>query len=170
MCDRELTQLISIAKHYLEAAETLSLSHEDLTRTVSSNSKAWAADRRPHPLPPLDCYSAHLASCAVRLATIHEILIGDTKEIWKVAYPYDATITDQNVSQAITNAFEILLRDNVAHSEAPEAKYGKRPIFRKNALTSITFDDMYKHLRSRYENLSDKLRAQNVTSARAGEP
>ena len=169
MCDRELTQLISTAKHYLEAAETLPVSQDDLVRTVSTNSKLWAEDLKPYPLPLLDCYSAHLASCATRLATIHEILKGGTAEAWKVAYPNNAIITDQNLSEVITNAIEILLRDNVAHSEISRNARQKAK-FRKTALDKLTFDDMHKHLRSRYQKLADELKAQNVVSSKTAGP
>jgi hypothetical protein len=169
MCDRELTQLISTAKHYLDAAETLPVLQKDLDITVSANSGNWPVDRRPRPLPDLDCYSAHLASCATRLATIHEILKGGTGEAWKVAYPNKATITDKNLSEAITNALEILLRDNVAHSEVSTDAVQKAK-FRKTALDKLTFDDMHKHLRSRYQKLADELKTQNVVSPKSAEP
>ena len=169
MFERELTQLISTAKHYLEAVESLPVSQDDLVRTVSANSKLWAEDLRPCPLPLLDCYSAHLASCATRLATIHEILIGG-KMAWPSVYPNDATTTAENLRLAIRDAFEILLRDNAVHSEDPKTKGVLRSNFRKAALANLTFDDMHKHLRSRYEKLADKLKAQDVASQKTAEP
>lgn len=113
MFDRELTQLISIAKYYLDASDSLPVPDQELATTVSANSASWSADRLPHLLSPLDTYSAHLASCATRLATIHEILVGGTTQAWADAYPNDANLTDDNVRLATTQALEILLRDNV---------------------------------------------------------
>jgi hypothetical protein len=79
MFDRELTRLIGIAKHYLDAADSLAVPDEELARTVSAGSASWSADLLAHPLSLVDTYSVHLASCATRLATIHEILVGGTK-------------------------------------------------------------------------------------------
>jgi hypothetical protein len=90
MFDRELTQLISTAKHYLDAADALRVPDEDLGKTVSADSAGWSEDRLQHPLSPLDTCSAHLASCATRLATIHEILVGGAEKAWAIAYPNDA--------------------------------------------------------------------------------
>ena len=85
MSDREMTQLISTAKHYLDAADSLCVPDQDLTRAVSTDSAGWSADRLAHPLSPLDTYSAHLASCAIRLATIHEIFVGGTKKACRIS-------------------------------------------------------------------------------------
>jgi hypothetical protein len=158
MFDRELTQLISSAKYYLDAADSLLVPDEELARTISADSASWSADRLPHPLSPLDTYSAHLASCATRLATIHEILVGGTKQAWAVAYPNNADLTDGNVKSAITQALEILLRDNVSHAEDPTSQGVKRPTFRKAALAQLTFKKMQSHLRIRYQTLADKMR------------
>jgi len=157
MFDRELTQLISIAKHYLDAADSLSVLNEELASTVSANSASWSKDRRPRPLSPLDAYSAHLASCATRLATIHEILVGDTEKAWAVAYPNDATITDNNLGSATTQGLEILLRDNVAHAEDPKTRGVQRSRFRKAALARLTFRDIHEQLRIRYQKLADEM-------------
>ena len=155
MDDRELTQLISTAKFYLDVADSLLVPKQELASTVSHNSASWSEDRRPHPLSSLDTYSAHLASCATRLATIHEILVGGTKKAWAVAYPNAATITDDNLESATTQAIEILLRDNVAHAEDPKTQGVKRSKFRKAAFAHLTFNDIYKRLRIRYEKLAD---------------
>src|SRR6266851_3809964 len=117
MTSRELTQLISTAKHYLDVADSVPLSSADRASSVSANAASWPEDGRPHPLPPLDVYSAHLASCATRLATIHEILAGGTEKAWIVAYPDGATVTADNLNSAATSALEILVRDNVGHAE-----------------------------------------------------
>ena len=50
MYDRELTQLISAAQYYLDAAESLHVPDHELARTVSADSDRWSADRLPHPL------------------------------------------------------------------------------------------------------------------------
>jgi len=157
MSDRELTQLISTAKHYLDAADSLLVPGEELASTVSANSASWSEDRRPRPLLPLDTYSAHLASCATRLATIHEILVGGTEKAWAVAYPSNATITDTNLGSATTQALEILLRDNVAHAEDPNTQGVQKAKFRKAALAHLTFNDIHKHLRIRYQKLADEM-------------
>jgi hypothetical protein len=97
------------------------------------------------------------------LATIHEILVGGTKEAWGVAYPNNSTITDNNLESATTQAIEILLRDNVAHAEDPKGKRGeKRSKFRNAALHRLTFNDIHKCLRIRYEKLAEMLRAQDA--------
>jgi hypothetical protein len=159
MFDRELTQLISVAKHYLDAAESLRVPDQDLARTVSADSAGWSADRLPHPLSLLDTHLAHLASCATRLATIHEILVGGTKKAWAIAYPNDAALTDDNLKSATSEAIEILLRDNVAHAEDPKTNVVKRSKFRKAALGRLTFMEMQAHLRLRYRALAEKMRA-----------
>jgi hypothetical protein len=163
MTDRELTQLISTAKHYLDAADSLCVPDEELTRTVSADSAAWPVDKLPHPLSPLDTYSAHLASCATRLATIHEILVGGSEQAWASAYPNNATVSGENLRSATSNALEILLRDNVAHSEDPSTRGVKRSTFRNAALGALTFKDMSGQLRLRYQALAERMRAsQNV--------
>jgi len=156
MSDRELTQLISTAKHYLDAADSLCLPDQDLTRTVSANAAAWSADKLSHPLSPLDAYSAHLASCATRLATIHEILVGGTEKAWAIAYPNNAAVSDDNLKSATSKALEILLRDNVAHAEAPSTKGLQRSAFRNAALGPLTFKDMSVQLRLRYHALAER--------------
>ena len=80
MYDRELTQLISAVQFCLGAAESLRLPDDQLAHTAGADSDQWPSDRVPHDLSPLDTYSAHLASCAMRLATIQEILVGDAKK------------------------------------------------------------------------------------------
>ena len=159
MSDRELTQLISTAKHYLDAADSLSVRDQDLTRTVSADAAAWSTDKQPHQLSPLDAYSAHLASCATRLATIHEILVGGTEKAWAIAYPNGATVSDDNLKSATSSALEILIRDNVAHAEAPSTKGVQRSAFRNAALGPLTFKDMSGRLRLRYQALAEKMHA-----------
>ena len=159
MFDRELTQLISTAKYYLEAADSLCVPDDVLAKTVSADSAGWSADRLPHPLSLHDAYSAHLASCATRLATIHEILVGGTEKAWAIAYPNDAAVTNANLKSATTEAIEILLRDNVSHAEDPSTKGVKRSKFRKAALGQLTFKEMQHQLRLRYQMLADKMRA-----------
>jgi hypothetical protein len=159
MFDRELTQLISTAKHYLDAADALRVTVDDLASTVSDYSAGWSADRLPHPLSPLQEYSAHLASSATRLATIHEILAGGTKKVWAIAYPNEAAVTDDNLQSAITEAIEVLMRDNVAHAEDPSSKGVARSKFRRAALGRLTFNEMHDQLRFRYRALADKMRA-----------
>jgi hypothetical protein len=158
MFDRELTQLISTAKYYLDAADSLLVPDLELASIVSADSARWSADRLPHPLSPLDTYSAHLASCATRLATIHEILVGGTAPAWAVAYPNNADLTDDNLRSATTQALEILLRDNVSHAEDPPTQGVKRSQFRKAALGRLTFNEMQSHLRIRYQTLADEMR------------
>ena len=157
MCDRELTQLISTAKYYLDAADSLLVPDQELASTVSANSERFSADRQPHDLSQLDTHSAHLASCATRLATIHEILVGGTQKAWAVAYPFNAEITDANLNLATTQALEILLRDSVAHAEDPTEQGVKRSKFRKAALAQLTFKFIQEGLRIRYQELADKM-------------
>jgi hypothetical protein len=158
MFERELTQLISTAKYYLDAANALCVQDSELDRTVSADSARWPEDRLPQTLSPLDTFSAHLASCAARLSTIHEILVGGTTQAWAVAYPNDAELTDDNVRSATAQAFEILLRDNIGHAEEPATRGMKRSKFRKAALAQLTFKEMHNRLRARYQILADKLR------------
>jgi hypothetical protein len=158
MFDRELTQLISTAKHYLDAAQSIPVSDHDLARAVSADSLGWPADRLPHPLSLLDSRSAHLASCATRLATVHEILVGGTDKAWAIAYPKNAAITDDNLKLATAEAIEILLRDNVAHAEDPTTNGVKRSKFRKAALSRLTFKELQSHLQLRYRALAEKMR------------
>lgn len=156
MYDRELTQLISTAQYYLDAAESLHVPNHELTRTVSADSDRWSADRLPHPLSLLDIYSAHLASCATRLATIQETLVGDAKKARACAYTNAEDLTTDNLSSATTRAIEILLRDNVGHAEHdPEGD--KRATFRRAALAQLTFREMGRQLRRRYQTLAERL-------------
>src|ERR1700675_2368963 len=157
MCDRELTQLISTAKYYLDAAEALFVvvADDELDLTVTEAAKRWAHDRKPHRLCTLDTYSAHLASCATRLATIHEIHVGGMEKAWELAYPKDGhrklVITEAAITLGIKQAFEILLRDNVGHGEVdPSPKARNKDKFRKAALEKITFRGIRTHLRRRY--------------------
>lgn len=160
MCDRELTQLISTAKYYLDIADSLCVPDEDLARTVSADSAGWSADRLPHPLSLLDMYSAHLASCATRLATIHEILVGGTDKAWGVAYPKDMAGSDDNLKLATLDAIEIFLRDNVAHAENSRTNKGaKKAKFRKAVLDRLTFKELRGHLQLRYCELTKKMHA-----------
>ena len=157
MYDRELTQLISVAQYYLDAAESLQVQHHELVSTVSADSARWAADRLPHALSPLDIYSAHLASSAIRLATIQEILVGDPRKARASAYKNAEDLTSNNLRSATTRAIEILLRDNVGHAEYdPEGD--KRAAFRRAALARLTFAELARGLRSRYQTLVGQLR------------
>ncbi len=158
MFDRELTQLISTSNYYLDAADALRVPDQELARTVSADSASWSADRLPHLLSPLAIYSAHLGSCATRLATIHEILVAGTKQAWTLAYPNDAELTDDNVRLATAQALEILLRDNVAHAEDPTTQGAKRSKFRKAALAALTFKEPRGCLRIRCQTLGDRMR------------
>ena len=155
MYDRELTQLISTAQYYLDAAESFHLPDHELARTVSTDSDRWPADRLPHALTLLDIYSAHLASCATRLATIQEILIGDAKRARACAYTNTANLTSDNLSLATRLALEILLRDNVGHAEH-DAEGDKRAAFRRAALAQLTFKEMGRQLRQRYQTLAEE--------------
>jgi hypothetical protein len=155
--DRELTQLISAAQYYLEAAESLQVPDDELARTVRADSDQWPADRVPHDLSPLDTYSAHLASCAMRLATIQEILVGDAKTARACAYANTENLGADNLKSAATRALEILLRDNVGHAEH-DAEGDKRASFRRAALAQLTFKEMGRQLRRRYETLVEILR------------
>ena len=153
MYDRELTQLISTAQYYLDAADSLHLPDHELDRTVSSDSNCWSDDRLPRALSRLDIYSAHLASCATRLATIQEILVGDAKKARAAAYSNAEVLTSNNLCSAIARALEILLRDNVGHAEH-DAQSDKRAAFRRAALAQLTFREMGRQLRHRYETLA----------------
>ena len=113
MCDRELTQLISAAQYYLDAAESLQVPDHELARAVSADSNRWSTDRRPRALSSLDIYSAHLASSAIRLATIQEILVGDARKARASAYTNAGDLSGENLRSVTTRAIEILLRDNV---------------------------------------------------------
>jgi hypothetical protein len=157
MCGRELTQLISTAKYYLDAADSLHVPDHELAAAVSADSARWSADRLSHPLSLIDTYSAHLASCAIRLATIHEILVGCTRKSWEKAYPNDANIAGSNVRLGIQQAIEILLRDNVGHAEDPTTQGINRSKFRKAAMAQLTFKEMGCNLQLRYQELADKL-------------
>ena len=157
MYNRELTQLISAAKHYLQAAEALAVPGAQLDTTVASNSANWPSDRKPCPLSLLDEYSAHLASCAARLATIQEILHCGTQTTWALAYPEAATISTANVASAQTQALEILLRDYVGHAEDDPGGKAKRAAFRKAALEGLTFREIGERLRIRFEKVEATL-------------
>ena len=156
MYDRELTQLISTAQYYVDAAESVHVPDDELARTVSADSEHWLADRLPHPLSPLHIYSAHLASCATRLATIQEIL-RDAKTARAYAYMNAENLTSDNLRSAITRGLEILLRDNVGHAEH-DPERDKRAAFRRAALAEVTFKEMGRQLRRRYQILSETLR------------
>jgi hypothetical protein len=145
-------------KVHLDAADSLAVPEQELDTTVSADSAQWSADRLPHPLSPLDTYSGHLGSCATRLATIHEILLGGTKQAWAIAYPNDAELAEANVRVATAQAIEILLRDNVGHAEDPATQGVMRSNFRKAALAKLTFTEMRSRLQTRYQMLADKLR------------
>jgi hypothetical protein len=159
--DRELTQLISTAKQYLDMAEAVIVPTEELAITVSANQARWSDERRPNPLSSLDIYSAHLASCATRLATIHEILRGGTEKAWAVAYPNRAAISATNLSSARSQALEILVRDYVAHAEEPQ-KQANRSAFRKAALDDLTFKELGEQLRTRYHVLAAELEQEHA--------
>ena len=157
MCDRELTQLISAAQYYLGAAESLQVPDHELAGAVSADSNRWSTDRRPRALSSLDIYSAHLASCAIRLATIQEILVGDARKARASAYTNAGDLSGENLRSATTRAIEILLRDNVGHAEYdPEGD--KRAAFRRAALAQLTFAELAHELRRRYQTLAEQLR------------
>jgi hypothetical protein len=127
-------------------------------RTVLADSDRWWVDRRPHALSPLDVYSAHLASCAIRLATIQEILVGDAKKARACAYANTENLTSDNLKSATARALEILLRDNVGHAEH-DSEGDKRADFRRAALAQLTFKEMGRQLRRRYQALVEVLHA-----------
>ena len=157
MYDRELTQLISVAAYYLVAAESLKLPVRDLASTVTADSDRWPADRTPHPLSAIDIYSARLASAAIRLATIQEILVGDARKARASAYTNAKDLTSNNLRSATTRAIVILLRDNVGHAEH-DSEGGKRAAFRRAALAQLTFAELARKLRCRHQTLAEQVR------------
>lgn len=54
--DRELTQLASTAKHYLDATDALLVPDMGVSKTVTVDAAGWPVDRQPRPLSPLDTY------------------------------------------------------------------------------------------------------------------
>jgi len=76
---REVNQLLNVAKHYMQLAETCLTSDsslagkklEDVTKEAESN-----AASNPSQLTTAEIVLAHFASAAVRLCTICEIIYG----------------------------------------------------------------------------------------------
>ena len=93
----------------------------------------------------------------MRLATIQEILVGDAKKARACAYANTENLEADSLKSAATRALEILLRDNVGHAEH-DAEGDKRASFRRAALAQLTFKEMGRQLRRRYETLVEILR------------
>ncbi len=122
MKSRELDQLVLLVSHYLSQAKRTSRSYPAiLSRTLREVTNNHVLGQ----LRPEELLLAHLASCAIRLATVCE------KEKTKLPAPYRRAfynkgsrkggmsknqITTQ-ITQDLDQHIHFLLRDNVAHEE-----------------------------------------------------
>lgn len=108
--------------------------------------------RKPDEIRSRDCFALDLKDfCEV-------VAVTSPDTAWAVAYPNVAAPTDEDLTSATSQAIEILLRDNVAHAEAPSDKGVARSRFRQTALARLTFREMRDQLRSRYVALAEKMR------------
>jgi len=158
MNKREITQLISVAKFYLDLAESIKLSPSEKQLTIQQNSERASSSLKTIALNNIDQFFAHVGSASVRLATVHEILAGNVTKAWKDAYP-SLEVTDDNIKAARNNGLEILLRDNIAHSEAPEGNAKKKATFRKAALSNMNPDMILSTMKNRYGLIAQQIDA-----------
>ena len=102
MNKRELTQLISVAKFYLDLAESIELSPSEKELTIQQNSETGSSSLKAIALNNTDQFFAHVGSASARIATAHEILAGTVSAAWKDAYP-SLEVTDDNIKRARNN-------------------------------------------------------------------
>ena len=156
---RELTQLISVAKFYLDLAESIDLSATEKELTIQANSETASSSLKATDLNNIDQFFAHIGSASVRMATAHEILAGSVSAAWKDAYP-SSGVTDHNIQSARCNGLEILLRDNIAHCEEAADKAKDRAAFRKAALSDMTPEMILSAMTNRYRLIGQQIAAQ----------
>lgn len=162
MNKRELTQLISVAKFYLDLAESLKLSPSEKKVTILQNSETASNLLQAVPLTKIDEFFAHVGSASTRLSTAHEILAGSVRGAWNEVYPCPPfEVTEFNINRARNNGLEILLRDNIAHSEEPEDRAKKKAAFRKAALSEMNPETILPTIKNRYGLIAQQTAARD---------
>ncbi len=137
MVSRELDQLLLVARHYLSQARRASRRQPAiLDKTLREVTDNHTCDQ----LRPAEFVLAHLASCAIRLATVCE------KEKARFPAPYRSAfyhkgqrkggMSKKQITEQITRDLDqhvhFLLRDNVAHEENVDS-HGRRQIRHSDA-------------------------------------
>lgn len=165
MFKHELTQLISVAKFYLAIADEIELSRSEQDMTIEQHSVSASASLTAESLTALDRYFAHLGSAAIRLATIHEIIAGNARVAWRHAYPKPCEPTPTEIQRGIDNGFEILFRDNIAHSQHPPVTIEKASAFREAVLGNMTAREVSSTLKTRCQKLEEEVRGYSETGS-----
>jgi hypothetical protein len=165
---REIRQLWFIADHYLKTAKRNKnrLTNKDLSTTISNiaeigqrfdQSKFGGSERT------IMLLNAHLASCAMRLTTIDEILGRHyTSRRWKdykdlISKGKKGTLKECDIENCLEVIAHCLLRHNTAHREKQPAGFNDWKSTMEKALQKVTTKELYKNMELVIESIKNDI-------------
>jgi len=152
---REIRQLWFVADHYLKTAKRYKnrLTNGDLSTTIGDiakidqrfdESKFGGSERS------IMLLNAHLASCAIRLSTIDEILGKHyTSTRWDVYKGLKAKgngLKESDIEDNLKNIAHCLLRHNTAHREKQPAGFNGWKSTMEKALQKVTIQKLHENM------------------------
>lgn len=164
---REIIQLLLVAREYLRVADPPATTHDI---KMGQTAKALAKATLTEPEWSQTMIGAHLASAAVRLTSIDEVLktAKEARPLYTNCRKYffkNSCLADDLRGSTCSEWFHVMLRDAVAHNEprpgAPD-KQKRRFEARQQCIATTTFGDAHLRLRQTEENLSAIVTAYGV--------
>lgn len=165
--EREITQLLFIAKNYLSLGSDARLFAND---TLAAAKDCFARGATPSTRArELTIVGAHLSSAAVRLVSIEEVLRGAKVSTLRLNACRDyfgdkGPLQDSEARVRFPDWFYIMLRDNTAHEEPTQEltqelpEVVRRRQIRQEYLESTKFPDAHSNLQGNVDALSTFLR------------
>lgn len=165
---RELAQLMLVAREYLRPAEPGAIGAVGLSETKS----AFAAGRLTAADWEQVTKGAHLASAAIRLACMDDVLSTTPagRDLYRECRAYfrkrNAPIADDVRGRTPSEWFHVMLRDSIAHEEphqpAATSTQARRYDARQRCIEAATFGAAYARLRQTEQELAGALAANGV--------
>ena len=156
---REITQLLLVAREYLHVADPPAASRDI---KMGQTAKALAKATLTEPEWSQTMIGAHLASAAVRLTSIDEVLktAKEARPLYTNCRKYfskNSCLADDPRGSTCSEWFHVMLRDAVAHNEprpgAPD-KQKQRFKARQQCIEATTFGDAHLRLTQTEDDLS----------------
>ncbi len=145
MIDREATQLLSLASHYIRLARFAVERVEDKSITSGQVDEQSVKYNTEGSVSPEDEVFSHIASAAIRLATIAEKYpkknFGKNYRELKDKSNNDA---EKEILSNLSQYIHYLFRDNVSHNEEEEnERFARYAEIRKRVIPKISIDRTY---------------------------
>jgi hypothetical protein len=163
---RELAQLMLVAREYLCLADPELIGNVGLSETKSAFTRGrLSADDWSQVMK-----GAHLASAAIRLACIDDVL-KDTpagrplyRECRAFFQKKGAPLADDPRGSTCSEWFHVMLRDSIGHREPQQAsgRQARRYEARQRCIESTSFGAAYARLRQTEQELAGTLAASGV--------